>query len=316
MMKISVAMTSYNGEKYIEKQLESLRLQSYKPDEVIIFDDKSQDSTADIIAEYIHRWGLNNWKLYVNKDNSGWVKNFHKAINQTTGDIVFFCDQDDIWKPEKISIMLNVLSQPGIEVLACRLSLMDQNENSIDDDPKRFPFNSMNTGKIRKNEFSKKFLYTISPGCTLAVKREIISRLGEVGERYLIPHDALYWKIATLCDTAYIIDLPLIRYRIHANNTSAPIVNGSYKVKMIDRRIKEAESVLDTIDVISSITEELNIIQHKKQIVLLQKFCNRRLMFLKGEIGGFVFLTRFFSYYNSKKMIIGDILSKYQGGNK
>ena len=159
---------------------------------------------------------------------------------------------------------------------------------------------------------SNKFLYTISPGCTLAVKREIISRLGDVGERYLIPHDALYWKMATLCGTAYIIDLPLIKYRIHDNNTSAPIVNGSYTVKKIEKRIKEAETVLDTINAISSIAEDLNILKHKKQINILQNFCNKRVLFIKGETDGFVFLVRFYPYYNSKKMIIGDILSKYQ----
>lgn len=311
MMKVSVAMTSYNGERYIQKQLDSLRLQSYKPDEVIIFDDKSQDSTAGIITEYIHRWGLDNWKLYVNKDNSGWINNFHRAIKQTTGDIIFFCDQDDIWKPDKISIMLNTISKPGIEVLACRLSLMDQNDIPIDDDPKRFPFHSMNTGEIRKNEYSNKFLYTISPGCTLAVKREIIDRLDNLGEQYQIPHDALYWKIATLCGTAYIIDLPLIKYRIHENNTSAPIVNGAYTVKSVDVRKSEALKLYESIKSIICVLTKIGDEERADNLVQFKDFCEKRLMFLSRlSMKDFVYIVKYCKYYNGYRMLIGDCLSK------
>ena len=312
MMKVSVAMTSYNGERYIQKQLDSLRLQSYKLDEVVIFDDKSQDATAGIITEYIHRWGLDNWKLYVNKDNSGWIKNFHRAIKQTTGDIVFFCDQDDIWKHEKVSIMLNAISKPGIEVLACRLSLMDQNDIPINDDPKRFPFHSMNTGEVKKNKYSNKFLYTISPGCTLAVKREIIDRLNNLGEQYQIPHDALYWKIATLCGTAYIIDLPLIKYRIHENNTSAPIVNGEYTVKSVDVRKSEAFKFYESINSIIDVLVRIGEVERAKTLDPIRDFCEKRLMFLSQlSMKDIFYIVKYHKYYNSYRMLIGDCLSKF-----
>ena len=68
-MKVSVAMATYNGMKYIEKQLDSIRNQYIMPDEVIICDDASTDGTADFINEYIEKYSLFGWKLFKNEEN-------------------------------------------------------------------------------------------------------------------------------------------------------------------------------------------------------------------------------------------------------
>ena len=101
-MKISVVMTTYNGEKYVEEQLDSIRVQTRKADEVLIFDDQSSDKTVKIIQHYIDDNKLNNWKITVNAVNKGWRKNFFDGIQETSGDVIFLCDQDDIWVPDKI----------------------------------------------------------------------------------------------------------------------------------------------------------------------------------------------------------------------
>lgn len=66
-MKISIIMSTYNGEKYLVEQLESIRLQTLQPDEIIISDDCSVDNSKEIIAQYIQKYNLSNWKYYVNK---------------------------------------------------------------------------------------------------------------------------------------------------------------------------------------------------------------------------------------------------------
>jgi mannose-6-phosphate isomerase-like protein (cupin superfamily) len=71
-------MTTYNGEKYVETQMQSLLSQSAKPDEVIIFDDCSVDRTADNVRAFFASHGLTNWTLHVNPDNLGFVPNFHQ----------------------------------------------------------------------------------------------------------------------------------------------------------------------------------------------------------------------------------------------
>ena len=95
MSKISVAMTTYNGEKYIEKQLESLRLQTRKIDEVIICDDRSKDNTEKVVTDYINKYNLTGWKFIVNEKNLGFIENFKKSMRLTTGDYIFLADQDD-----------------------------------------------------------------------------------------------------------------------------------------------------------------------------------------------------------------------------
>ena len=74
--KISVVMTTYNGKKYLLEQLESLRNQTLKIDEVIIMDDWSKDETPELIRKYIIDNNLSGWKLIENQTNQGWKKNF------------------------------------------------------------------------------------------------------------------------------------------------------------------------------------------------------------------------------------------------
>ena len=95
MCTISVAMTTYNGEKYILDQLISLRDQTQKADEVVIVDDASLDKTAALIADFIKKNELSNWKLVINKTNKGWVQNFYYAISLTIGVSFLLEDKND-----------------------------------------------------------------------------------------------------------------------------------------------------------------------------------------------------------------------------
>ena len=95
-MKTSVVISTYNGEKYIIEQLDSLRKQSRPADEVIIADDCSSDHTVDIVKQYINQNKLNSWQVIVNDHNKGWRRNFMETMWNATGDLIFPCDQDDI----------------------------------------------------------------------------------------------------------------------------------------------------------------------------------------------------------------------------
>ena len=110
-MKISIVMSTYNGEKYIVDQLDSIRKQSRMPDEVLIFDDCSTDRTVNIVTNYIQDNNLKNWKIKVNTQNKGWRQNFMDGMWSSSGDVVFPCDQDDIWRPDKIAKMTKILEE-------------------------------------------------------------------------------------------------------------------------------------------------------------------------------------------------------------
>ncbi len=97
-MKISVCMATYNGEKYILEQLNSILVQIKDSDEIIISDDHSTDNTIEVIKS------LNDKRILISYNNGdkGFTSNFENALRQATGDFIFFSDQDDVWLPGKV----------------------------------------------------------------------------------------------------------------------------------------------------------------------------------------------------------------------
>lgn len=110
-MTISIVMTTYNGEKYILEQLHSLLQQNRKADEVIVLDDCSTDNTVEIVKNFIQANHLEHWRVCVNDKNVGWKQNFVNGFELASGDLVFPCDQDDIWLSDKLEIMEKLMEE-------------------------------------------------------------------------------------------------------------------------------------------------------------------------------------------------------------
>jgi glycosyltransferase involved in cell wall biosynthesis len=104
--KISVALCTYNGEKFIKKQLESIFNQTLPVTEIIICDDGSTDNTEQIISSF-HVQYPNIIQFHKNEINLRSVKNFEKAIKLSSGDYIFLCDQDDLWHINKVEKIIN-----------------------------------------------------------------------------------------------------------------------------------------------------------------------------------------------------------------
>ena len=126
-MTTAVAVALYNGARFLEAQLDSLRLQSRNPDRVVLCDDGSRDETVTLVTEYIAKHNLGEtWKLYQNPENLGYIRNFYRAISLCDADLVFLSDQDDIWQPDKIEKMTAVMaSAPHINLLSCGYGIID-----------------------------------------------------------------------------------------------------------------------------------------------------------------------------------------------
>lgn len=101
---ISVALCTYNGEKFLQEQMDSIIAQTYKNLEIIVVDDGSADKTVDIINAYAEE--DKRIKLFRNKANLGFNKNFEKALGLATGEYIAISDQDDIWLPQKLQLLL------------------------------------------------------------------------------------------------------------------------------------------------------------------------------------------------------------------
>lgn len=109
MNEYSVALCTYNGEKYIEEQLRSILEQSIVPREIIISDDGSTDDTL-LIADHLLKESGINYKIVSNQNSHGVANNFLYAISLCNSDIVFTSDQDDVWVKEKAKIILDIFN--------------------------------------------------------------------------------------------------------------------------------------------------------------------------------------------------------------
>lgn len=169
-MTVSVCMGIYNGEKYIEEQLDSILRQTRRAEEVILCDDCSTDRTVEIVRLFIERNGLQeSWRLYCNGENRGYPGNFYYVMGLCTGDVVFLADQDDIWAETKLERMCAVLEgHPEADVLACKFGLMDGEGERIH--AVMAPSHSLGTGKLRQVGLREIFRKYQWPGMVLAYR--------------------------------------------------------------------------------------------------------------------------------------------------
>ena len=220
-MKTAVVMATYDGESYLKEQLISLRDQEKKADKVYIWDDCSTDDTVPIIRNFVTENNLSDyWQLKINENNQGWMKNFHNALLQAKEDIIFLCDQDDIWFPEKIRKMTQVMEgNSAINLLAS--SYIPYYETARKISPKIIATMKYD-GKIKKIPTDEKFHIVLRPGCTYAVRRSFLEAIKDVWVND-IAHDMNIWTIALLRNEAYFFDEALIKWRRYDNSSSSPL---------------------------------------------------------------------------------------------
>ena len=131
--KISVALCTYNGEKFLAEQLESLAAQTLPPVEIVVCDDDSTDSTLSILDEFRKRSDI-PIHIHRNSERLGVTRNFRKAIGLCSGDYIALCDQDDVWLKDKLEKEIAVFDKPGnetTEVVFSDLQLVDEKLNSL-----------------------------------------------------------------------------------------------------------------------------------------------------------------------------------------
>lgn len=217
---ISVVLACHNGTKYIKKQLQSIAAQTLLPDEVIICDDCSTDTTVELCREFIEQNNLKGWHVFENEKNLGFCLNFFSAIEKAQGDIIFLCDQDDIWLPDKCEVMVAAMkAHPDILSLACRYDIIDGEDNLL-------PRSS-----VRYAEFDESTEFSdITPqslvGCSyvrgfsMCFSAKIKENLKPLELKDLLAHDWLINFVAALQGRAAFINKVLTKYRSHGNNAS------------------------------------------------------------------------------------------------
>ena len=202
---ISVCITTFNGEKHILEQINSIISQISDKDEVVVSDDGSTDQTVRIIEELKD----NRIKIYQNKSPKGIISNVQNALIEARGEIIFLADQDDVWLPNKVSICLKALENSDLVVSDCYI--VNGNLNLIE--TSFYIHNKSQTNKWRaliRNSYL---------GCCMAFKRSILEDALPFPTN--IPmHDIWLGNVAAFKHKVRFIDDKLIYYRRHGNNAS------------------------------------------------------------------------------------------------
>ena len=226
-MKTAVLMATYNGEKLVEKQLESIKNQVLSPDYVIIRDDGSTDGTVQFVRGYIKHHNLVGWTITQNEKNLGWRLNFRQLLidsQNTDADVVFLSDQDDVWHLEKNKRQVEILSSHSeIEVLSADTEFnVSTSEATV---PTNYVFKD-NTQELSKFPIERFYKAGFRQGMTLAIKKEFIERfLKYWQEDYnLLPHDALIECLAGLLEVGYNLNESVAIHNRHETNASGKAV--------------------------------------------------------------------------------------------
>lgn len=216
-MKISIAMATYNGAKYLQEQLDSFVAQTRQPDELVVCDDGSSDATMETLQWFA---GVAPFpvKIHKNKSNLGYAKNFEKVISLCCGDIIFLSDQDDVWLERKIAeIEQAFLHNPGKMVVI--------NDQIITDGELR------HTG-VTKLENTRRLGLGGSwfvTGCCTAIRREWVDFIMPI-PMSVVEHDVWINLFADILGLRLLVEEPLQMYRRHGSNVSEAATSDSKKV--------------------------------------------------------------------------------------
>ncbi len=202
---ISVCIATYNGEKYIKDQLDSILVQLHPDDEVIISDDSSTDKTIEIIKSYNDKRIV----IYENQKFRSPIFNFENSLMHASGDYIFLSDQDDIWVPNKIEIMRKFLA--NFDLVVSDTDIIDANGNI-----QKKSFYRMNGSRKGLIENLGRNSYL---GCTLAFNQKILQKSLPFPKDTPM-HDWWIGLIAEIYGKTYFIDEKLIYYRKHGANAS------------------------------------------------------------------------------------------------
>ena len=221
-MKISIALATYNGEKYLLEQLNSYISQERLPDELVICDDVSTDKTVSIISDFKKKAPF-QVEIIINPINLGYTKNFEKALSLCSGDIIFFSDQDDVWLPNKLKVIENTfLKNKFVSLVIHDAELVNEKLDATD---------ISKLTQIRSGGYGDDSFVT---GTLTAIHKNILPIVLPFPDNITGGYDGWVHTISRLIDRREIIEKVLQKLRRHDNNTSQWVVNSLNTVSKID----------------------------------------------------------------------------------
>ncbi len=241
--KLCVLLSTYNGERFLREQLDSIAAQTLVPHMLMIRDDGSSDRTFDIIEEF--RSGSQIDIVFYREKNVGPQISFRVLMNyaaDTDADVFFLCDQDDIWESNKVELFCNNFSRLDSPELVFSRQLL-VNENNV-------PIGL--SSRVRRVGFGNALIENVVTGCSAAFNKACLELAREdiesVSKRNIVSmHDWWLYIVASAFGKVIYIDLPLTRYRQHGGNVLGKSTSqGARIAKRIRRFIKGGDYQIST----------------------------------------------------------------------
>lgn len=318
-MKISIAMATYNGARYLREQLDSFAAQTRLPDELIVSDDGSSDDTVSILEEFA-RTAPFEVRIFRNDVNLGYAQNFGRAMGLCTGDLIFLSDQDDVWFPEKIE-KISRLAEAHPEIM------LFMNDAELTDGDGA-PLGLTKLGQTLSLGLGESQFTT---GCCMALRGPFVKLALPVPAPEFV-HDTWLNRLALLLKVKKVFPCVLQYYRRHGDNTSDWLASRTTRQSSIDlaraykgkdprpyavcrlRQLAHLEEriantpLLRTLELSERVTKVRERIEHERSAVearlqLLSRARWQRLVpaaafFFKGQ----------YSYFSGWKSFVKDLL--------
>ena len=223
---ISVCVATFNGEKYLAEQLDSILLNLEEGDELIISDDRSTDGTPEILAAYATRYP-HKIRLLQNQ-GKGVAKNFETALSQAKGDLIFLADQDDIWAKDKVKTVKAVFrDHPECDMVVHDGLFVDGDNREIGGSI--FSWRHCRRGLIRN------FMKNGYVGCCMAFTQRVKNAALPFSDKIYM-HDWWLGLVSEKCFRSFFLPVCLIRYRRHGGNVTT--LKHDRFTKMLSRRFR------------------------------------------------------------------------------
>jgi len=291
---VSVVLASYNGEKYIAAQIDSILSQNYVSFEVIVCDDASTDETVRIVATYMQRYP--QISLHQNSEQFGFVRNFEKGIGLAKSDYIALSDQDDIWKNDKI--MRQMQAMLAEEKRAPGRPVMIHSDLCVIDAEEKMKHDSYFRLKRYRLKKSKDLGHIAGPsgamGNTILFNRALKEKTVPFPE-CLAFHDQWIALVNEVSGVRVTLNEPLVRYRIHQNNQSNSEEKvGVDKINVLSSFLRRELTPPYLNSARACMVEEVltRYVLEKDDEVLLTHF----LAYLKGKKGSWELLRALWKY--------------------
>lgn len=268
--RISIAMCTYNGKPYLTEQLESILAQDRLPDEIVICDDGSSDGTWEMLEEYRRRFPQ-LVKLYRNSNNLGPARNFERAIELCTGDLIALCDQDDVWRRDKLGKLTRWFEEDsGLGLVFSNAERINVRGGKLDTDLWEIVgFGERAKAEARDGRALQTFLRRpAATGCTMMLRATLKKECLPIGEPLM--HDHWISLVAAATSRIGFVDERLLGYRQHtANEVGAPQLSLRQRTE-VSQRLGISQCMQDVVG-LGKLVERLGSEEREQTSLIQQK---------------------------------------------